>query len=75
MVTAMYGVSAFSLQPVNDRFIEVNSKKTIAVPSSASLHTRGHKISLNPFPANLGLSWKGLERDYFNLKTSFSNTQ
>lgn len=59
----MYGVSACSLQPVNDRFIDVNGEKTIAVLSSAILHTRGHKISLNSFPAssptaeaNLGLS-------------------
>ena len=68
----MYGVSAFSLQPVNDRFIEVNSKKTIAVLSSASLRNRGHKISLNSFPAsgptaevNLGLSWKGMAARLF----------
>lgn len=62
----MYGVSAFSLQPLNDRFMEVNSKKTFAVLSSTSLHARGHKISLNSFlasspiaEANLGLTWKG----------------
>lgn len=68
----MYVVSAFSLQPVNDRFIEVNSKNTIAVLSSASLFTRGHKISLNSFlassrtaEANLGLSWKGLGERLF----------
>lgn len=61
----MYGISAFSLQPLNDRFMEVNSKKTFAV-FSVSLHARGHKISLNSFLASnpiaegkLGLTWKG----------------
>lgn len=46
--------------------MEVNSKKTFAVLSSASLHARGHKISLNSFlasspiaEAKLGLTWKG----------------
>jgi len=68
----MYGVSACSLQPVNDRFIEGNSKNTIAVLSSSSLHTKAHKISLNSFlaqsptaEANLGLSWKGMGKRLF----------
>lgn len=68
----MYGVSAFSLQPVNDRFTEVNSKKIIAVLYSACPHTRGHKISLNSFPvssptaeANIRLSWKGIGETLF----------
>lgn len=45
----MYGVSAFSLQLVNDRFTEVNSKKIVADLYSACPHIRGHKISLNSF--------------------------
>lgn len=52
MVSAVYVVSACSLQPVNDRFIEVNNKKTTAVLFSASWLTRGHKISLNSFPVS-----------------------